>query len=218
MDPTPPISNFISSSTAASVTVQDIEHERLQYVNQLQAKVAELHPVLQDALQKIRPRMREAISAGKLPNFFDGDFFLIAREDFTAGEKLSLRWRGPRREVGSLNDHVYQVEDLRNGQVEDVHGSRFTFYHDPSLEKEAIMSHVFSSETGMQVQHLMRLVESTDGIKVQVRWRGLSESQDSLQCLQAVYEDVPDLLLKLLQRMNAPANLVAKVSPELHLL
>lgn len=46
----------------------------------------------------------------------------MSRDYFTAGEKLSIRWRGPRREVGSLNDHFYKVEDLRNVQVEDVHG------------------------------------------------------------------------------------------------
>lgn len=75
--------------------------------------------------------------------------------------------------VGVLNDHVFQVEDLRNGAVEDIHGSRLKFFHDPSLDKEAIMSHVVSSETGMPVQRLMRLVEADTGLMVQVRWRGL---------------------------------------------
>eukprot|EP00171_Calliarthron_tuberculosum_P004016 IDg4016t1 len=64
-----------------------------------------------------------------------------------------------------------KVEDLRNGLTEDVHVSRLKFYHDPSLDTEAVMAHVVSSETGMPVQRLMRLVESSDGLMVQVAGR-----------------------------------------------
>lgn len=210
MDASPPIATFYRSITSTTISISDLQSERAFNVEALRSKIAQLHPVVQDALKSNRERIRDSRSRGSLPNFTEGDFVLVARDDFTAGEKLSLRWRGPRRVIRSINDHVYQVEDLRNGQVEDVHCTRLKFYHDPSLDTEAIMSHVISSETGMPVQRLMRLVDSDDGIMVQVRWRGLPESEDTLEPVQKVFEDVPQLLEKLFRRKNTPASLVSK--------
>ena len=126
------------------------------------------------------------------------------------GEKLAMRWRRPRRIIKALNDYVFQVEDLRNGTTKDIHGTRLKFYSDRSLDTRATMSHVLSSETGMPVARLMRLVDSPDGLLVQVRWRGLCDSEDTLEPIGRVYEDVPQLLWKLLRRKNTPSNLVAK--------
>ena len=79
------------------------------------------------------------------------------------------------------------------------------------------MSHVVSSETGMPVQRLMRLVQSDDGLMVQVRWKGLPASEDTLEPISKVYEDVPELFLKLLRRKNTPSDLVDKVRSALSL-
>lgn len=209
-DPTPPISTFIRSSTSTPVSITDVQRERSLNIAALLSKMADLHPIVQDSVQSGRERARKAMSRGSLPNFSEGDFVLVARQDFTAEEKLSLRWRGPRRVVKSLNDYVYQVEDLRNGIIEDVHGSLLKFYHDPSLDTERIMSHVLSSETGMQVQRLMRLVETDDGLMVLVRWKGLPNSEDTMEPVKKIHEDVPVLLEKLLCRKNTPTNLIAE--------
>lgn len=79
------------------------------------------------------------------------------------------------------------------------------------------MAHVISSETGMPVQRLMRLVDTEDGLMVLVRWSGLPDSEDTLEPLKKVYEDVPGLLAKLLQRQHTPAKLASKARCELHL-
>lgn len=173
-------------------------------VDRLCEMVSDLHPVVHDALKESRTRMRENSSKGTLPNFEDGEFVLVARADFTAGEKLSLRWRGPHRVLKAVNYYFYQVEDLRNGVVQDTHASRMKFYRDASLDAEAIMSHVVSSETGMEVQRLLGLVDTGDGLMVQVRWKGLPDSEDTKEPLRKVHEDVLELLVKLLRRKIPP--------------
>lgn len=82
-------------------------------------------------------------------NFSEGDFVLVAREDFFAGGKLCWRWRGPHRVDTPLNDYMFKVEDLTHGSFTDVHGSRLKFYSDSLLDTKAIMSHVLKSETGI---------------------------------------------------------------------
>lgn len=72
------------------------------------------------------------------------------------------------------------------------------------------MSHVISSETGIPVQRFMCLVETDNELIFQVRWRGLPESEDTIEQLQKIEEDVPELLLKLFCCKNAPEDLVTK--------
>lgn len=217
MAATPPIATFYRAQTSAPVTVSDLVHERALNVDMLCDLVGQLRPIIQDAVQKNRQQGRDVASKGSLPNFTKGDYVLVAREDFHAGEKLCLRWRGPRRVLKPVNDFVYLVEDLRDGTTSEVHITRLKFYHDASLDTNAIMSHIVSSETGMVVHRLMELVQTNDGIHVRIRWRGLPDSEDTLEPVAQVYQDVPDLLLKLLKRKNTPVHLANQLREELHL-
>ena len=99
------------------------------------------------------------------------------------------------------------MQDLRTGLCDGIHISRLPFYDDPSLDEKAIMSHVLSSETGMTVQKLLRLVRNPEGFHVLVRWKGLPSSDDTLEPLRNVYEDVPAMLKKLLERKTTPTHL-----------
>ena len=209
-DPTPPIGTFLRTKNTETVTLEDVDRERMLHVSLLKRRVAELQPMFGMELEANRRRKRQAASRGELPNCTEGDSVLVAREDLFAGEKLALRRRGPDRVIKALSDYVFQVEDLRNGSTEDVHGSRLKFYRDGLLNQEVILSHVLSSETGIPVARLMRLGDTEDGLKVIVRWKGLPNSEDTEESLERVFEDVPQMLLRLLRRKNTPVSLAEK--------
>ena len=177
----------------------------------------ELHPLINFTLQQNRQNQRDAQSRGELANFSEGDYVLVARKDFFQGEKLCLRWTEPRRVTKALNHYVFQVEDLRNGSLSDIHGSRLKYYCDRSLDKDAILSHATQSEHGMPVGRLQKLVDDHNGIGVLIRWKGLPDTEDTIEPLQEVYSDVPQLLLKLLDRKNTPTHLATKARTELGL-
>ena len=145
-----------------------------------------------------------------LPNFSEGGHVPVAWEDFTADEKLDLRWSGLRRIVKALSDYVCQVEDLRNGVIEDIHGARSKFDRDGTLNTSAIMSHVLSSETRIPVARLLRFLDEQDGMKVLVRWKVLLNPEDTLEPLARVYEDAPAMLLRLLRHKATPTTLADK--------
>lgn len=214
MDPSPPTTSFYRSFASSSVTLSEVMRERTHNVKKFCGLVAALHPVVQGALRENRRRMWDQTSNGKLPNFTEGDFFLSTRENLIADAKHFFRWCGPRRVVRKVHDYVYQVEDLRNGCLEYVHTSRLKFYQDSCLESEAVMPHVLTPGTGMEVQRLMRLLENKDGLIIYVCWRGLSDSDDTVQPIKTVYEDIPILLLKLLRRKKTTKHLVEKARRE----
>ena len=184
MKPTPPIAAFLRTATEDTVSVNESQRERVLKVKRLEEQVAKLHPVVQTTLQSNRERIRNAASRGELSNFAEGGYVLGAQEQFFAGEKLVLRWHGPRRELKALSYYVFQVEDLPNGSLVDVHGTQLKFYRDSSLDTCAILPHVLSSGTGMPVARLMKLVKDADGLKILVRWKGISNSDDTLEPIE----------------------------------
>lgn len=86
---------------------------------------------------------------------------------------------------------------------------------DTTLGKEAIMFHVPSPKTGMPFARLTRLLRVTDGLQVLVRWKELLCAYDSLESIRRVYEELPQMLLCLLDRKNVPRVLVSKARSEL---
>lgn len=207
-EPSSPIASFKRAETGKIVTFDNAVEQHLTNLTSVKERLAELHQMIENTLERNRSRSREAASTGILPNFSEGDYVLVAKDDFSRGQKLSLRWRGPRRIVSAKSDYVYHVEDLRTGLTEDIHIGRLKFYSDDSLDTTAIMSHNISSETGMTAARLMGTEESPDGLLVHVRWKGLPHSEDTFEPILKVYEDVPVMLLNLLKRKNMPNSLV----------
>ncbi len=63
----------------------------------------------------------------------------------------------------------------------------------------------------------IHLEENEDCLQVHVRWRGLSNSEDTLEPLQRVYEDVPAMVKRLLARKSILKSLVIKAESALGL-
>lgn len=63
------------------------------------------------------------------------------------------------------------------------HATRLEFYSDDSLYSSAILSNMVSSDTLMDLQKLFRLVDTLDGSKVLIRWRGLPLTEDTKDSL-----------------------------------
>jgi hypothetical protein len=68
-------------------------------IQNLRAAVAAIHKTAGEAASRRRALTvyRRALKPGIFAaNFAVGDYFLVAKREFQAGEKLFLRWRGPR--------------------------------------------------------------------------------------------------------------------------
>lgn len=70
-----------------------------------------LYIVINEALMFNRSSNRKSNSKESLPYFIEGDFVLVAHEDFAAGEKLRLRLRVPRRIFQALINYAFKVEE-----------------------------------------------------------------------------------------------------------
>lgn len=174
-EPTPPVCTFLRTGTTTPVTVSEAQLESNLNVEKLIKFCAKLHPRVNATLTKNRLQAREHASRGHLSNFEEGDYVLVARPEFHAGEKLCLRWRGSQGVTKALSDYVYQVEDLRNGQLDKVHASRLKMFRDSNLDEVEITSDFLKSETGMVVSRLLSLEENAHGLQFLIHWKALEQ-------------------------------------------
>lgn len=72
MDLSPPISTYLRSSTTTVMLITDVQRKRMVQNPSLQSKIADLHPVVQNALQLDHHRISKATSWSVLPNFVTG--------------------------------------------------------------------------------------------------------------------------------------------------
>lgn len=89
-----PVFTFIRSCTSKPVPISELIRERALNITTLKEQAVELHPIVQETVQKNREFSRKAASRGEIIKFIDGDIVLVVRENFGPGEKLYLRWHG----------------------------------------------------------------------------------------------------------------------------
>lgn len=56
----------------------------------------------------------------------------------------------------------------------------------------------------------MQLIKEPEGLKVIVRWQGLPHSENPIKPLSTVGEDLPQMVLNLLQRKDIPTDWLRK--------
>lgn len=104
-----------------------------------------------------------------------------------------------------------------SSQVNEVHASRLKSYLEASLNEDAILPPVVESEIGMEVQRLPGLVDTDNGLMIQVLWRGFLSRRTLWSRWKKNYVDVPELLLNFLRHKNTPTELAEKARRTLHL-
>lgn len=99
----------------------EVQVERAVNKEKLILHMADLHPMIHDAITKSRKRAKEHLSKSLLPNFTEEDYILVVRDGFFESEKLCLRWRDLHRILKVHNGFVFDVEDLRSGDINPIH-------------------------------------------------------------------------------------------------
>jgi RNase H-like domain found in reverse transcriptase/Integrase zinc binding domain/Integrase core domain len=206
LPPTTPLLAVMNSQSTSSQTLEFVRAKQLINVDQTQASLEAVHKTVRDSTSSNRAsarRTKNSPSHVTAPNFSTGDYVLVAKREFASGEKLTVRWRGPRRILQPLSDLVFLVEDLRDGTCEEVHATRLKFYHDASLDvTDELLSQLVHNEQGYVVHSLQDLTYDQEAkhFLVRVRWSGFTAADDTWENLLSLFEDIPDLVMLFLAK------------------
>jgi Integrase core domain/Chromo (CHRromatin Organisation MOdifier) domain len=202
------------------ITLEQSMVLRLLAMEELQAARDEMHKLVKQSNASQRGKARSRYNAKThvhSPNFDVGDFVLLAKREFSRGDKLTLRWRGPYRVLQALSDWVFNVEDLITGKCVDVHSSRLRFYHDASLTLDAeLIEHIAHNEKGYPVECLLELKYSREDKRFMalVSWLGFPQEESTWEPLISLHEDVPEKVEAFLSR-HKDRSLVSKARSSL---
>lgn len=186
-------------------TMKCARSEQLINIEKLQESLNIMH---KDVGERISNRKQKAIESHNkaanivLPRFEPGDF-VIVRSEQKGRHKMSLKWPGPRRIKSTLSMHVYLVENLSTGKLDQVHCARIAPYEFRLEGKEVskeIMKLADRTESRYEILETIIDTEKSDGeLWLQLQWDGLPDHRDwTWSKLTDVFEDVPKIVSEFL--------------------
>jgi hypothetical protein len=200
-----PLRTIIPNLETIPMSISDIRAAQILHMDQLKRAVGDIHRSVLSTSTARRAASRKSkdSNTAAVPNLEIGDFVLVARKVSHAADKLTLRWLGPRRIVKVLSDSVFSVEDLRYGEVQDVHATRLRYYADNKLDADAdLLDQIAHNEQGYPVAGFKELTYSNEDkcFLLRVSWHGFKEVDDTYEFLVAMMADVPSKVSAYLER------------------
>ena len=118
--------------------------------------------------------------------------------------KLSLKWTGPFRVTRVLSNFLYELEDLRNGLKEVVHGSRVKFFRNKDYEvtEECLNQLAYQDGELCMIDSILDLRELEGTAELLVKWRGFDDETPSWEDYNTMRVDVPNMVSQFLRTMR----------------
>ncbi|CAM9623378.1 unnamed protein product, partial [Discosporangium mesarthrocarpum] len=185
----------ISTLAGGSWSAVPLEPGKLsKMVQDLMVAHEEMHKAVLEPVERNRARQREAASRGIMPNFSLGDFVMVAGiRKRGSTPKLVSTWTGPWRVVGA------EVQDIVNGELQEVHACRLRFYADKDLVKMTDIKRTFQY-THYQVEFEMETIldvrQVEDEYRVLVDWLGFEGEEETWESLANVLKGSLSLVRK----------------------
>lgn len=107
-----------------------------------------------------------------------------------------VTWVGPYKIVKEL-DTSYLIENLLNGEQNDVHATRLKHYADSTLGvTEELKHHVAVQGVSLGVREIKssRYSKAAREWQLLVSWQGLEDAEDSWEALATIHDAVPDMV------------------------
>ena len=131
-----PISMIAHPRTQKEVSLAAVIQRQKDALKEAQEALEGMHRIYDERNGTKRDKRRARLNKDthkQAVRFDIGDYVLIAKIHTKFISKLSVRWLGPARVVGALNEWTFEIEDLRDESLSTHHASRLRLYHDASL-------------------------------------------------------------------------------------
>lgn len=195
-----PISSIIDATTHSIVSTEVVYEKQKEHNAQVGVALEHIHRDLDQVAAKKRKQARDRRSLKssiEMTNVREGDFVLVAQV-FSRINKLAIQWKGPKRVVKVLSDHIFEVQHLTPPyKINTHHASRLRFYADANRDlTEGLIAQALHAEGGHFVSRFVKCHTGPEFHvwEVVVEWIGLDPLKASWEPATFILEDVPDLL------------------------
>jgi RNase H-like domain found in reverse transcriptase/Integrase zinc binding domain/Chromo (CHRromatin Organisation MOdifier) domain len=200
-----PILSLVKPESQEVLSLELVRARQLMHVDTLHQALEDMHrdvAAARSRAQQSATNSHNAKTNVRTVNFDVGDFVLVAEEKKRRGDKLRLKWRGPRRIVAAHADTVFDIECPLNKKIHRVHANRLKFYADSQLNMtEELLDTINSNDAPLYVvDKLLDLRQDPDTLtfEVLVSWLNYASADNTWEPLANVQEDIPVRLQKFL--------------------
>ena len=171
-----------------------------QHVDRLTAILDEAHQKAFEASARVDKTSRK--KAETVPEFEIGDYVLYSMAERPhPRQKIAFQWVGPCQIVDMKSKHVYVIRELVSGKLWDVHVTRLSFYSTDRLNVSTDLTELISRQNlEYNIDFMDDIIWDTTrkDFTIKVHWSGFSEHEASYEPFGAMLEQVPLLVLDLL--------------------
>ncbi|OWZ24728.1 hypothetical protein PHMEG_000162 [Phytophthora megakarya] len=204
-----PILTILHPRSAEVMDVTRVYEQQKQHVVAVQGALEWMYRELSESAKKRQEqaRARRTKKHGvEISKFSIGDFGLVAQVT-THSNKLAVHWRGPHRIINTLNDYIFEVQNISPSFEESTHhASRLRFYAESGRDvTEDLIEQAMHGDGGHIVSKLLRCRIGADSHvwEIEVEWVGLNPLEASWEPAAIMYEDVPGLIKKFVRQQSA---------------
>ncbi len=180
----------------------NLERTYEQAFGELQMKLTILETEVKKKKQRIMEQNQKTKSTVEFVPFELGDYVLYSRVDRGGRPtKLLTVWVGPMQIVDTVTDHVFVLRDLVSGDLIEAHTSRMDFYSDANMLVTGELKELVSKQGKVYDIDSIETLHWNDQKKrfeLIVKWKGLSEFENSTESFIDFFKQVPVLCLKFL--------------------
>eukprot|EP00924_Labyrinthula_sp_SR-Ha-C_P005510 augustus_masked-scaffold_62-processed-gene-0.16-mRNA-1 protein AED:1.00 eAED:1.00 QI:0/-1/0/0/-1/1/1/0/2107 len=142
-------------------------------------------------------------SKGAVPICFnEGEYVWLSEKEVSAGkkDKTKPRWCGPYQVKSVVSDHLYLVADL-DGKEKLRHSTLLIPFAPVSFLPSPLTKLVFRMDkNNLEVERFTKLVKGEENnLFFEVKWKGFSDGDNTLEPVTTMYEDLPDLVKKFIE-------------------
>jgi hypothetical protein len=192
-----PITIVVHPTTKEATDLDTVLKAKRQQLAEAAKMFEYMHRELDKTAQKRRDARRKQLNNRahvKSANFEIGDYVLIGKRDSRFAKKLSIRWDGPARVIATINDWIYEVQDLRDNSITQCHITRLKHYRDASLKVTTdLVDSIAHAAGGHFLDRILAIKQdpTTKAWQVHIKWLGLDEEDSSWEPLATMLEDIP---------------------------
>lgn len=104
------ISTVLKTCDFKPLTITDAQQGKAMNVRDLIMSMYQLHQIVQPQVHQEQSLVLGTKCKRQPPNFHEGDYVLMARDQFFEREQLCLRSGGPRRVIKAFNDFLFKAK------------------------------------------------------------------------------------------------------------
>ena len=111
--------------------------------------------------------------------------------------KLRVQWLGPYKITGTINENVYNIQDIVTHKTSTVHAQRMKMFADQSYEVTEDIRNQVAYDTEFNVEKFVDWRENDSGeLELRVRWLGFQDNEDSWEPIGRMHADVPETTIR----------------------